>query len=182
MVIEEKVVRYAAPTLVGCKVANLMNLPKNICKTEDLQYCRKCLSLSGLDIQVLLERDCCRLIYLYRYSALQKILKQQKVQDFLATYGYSDFSVSAALYRLSDQLATKRDFPHEIGIFLGYPLADVQGFILHQGKNAKLSGCWKVYDNEEEALRTFSLYSDCRNQLCVKFQQGASLAELSIVG
>lgn len=182
MAIEEKMVRYAAPTLAGYKVANLMNLPKSICNAKDLQYCRKCLAFSGIDIQVLLERTDCRLIYLYRSSALNKLLKQKEIQDFLRIYGYSDFSVSAALGRLSNQLSTKENFPHEIGIFLGYPLADVQGFILHQGKNAKLSGCWKVYGNEEEALRTFSLYTDCRNQLCAKFQQGASLTELSCIG
>lgn len=182
MSIEEKMIHYAAPTLAGCKAANLFNLPKSICQAEDLQKCKNCLSCSGLDIQVLLEKGCCRLLYVYRHSALREILSQEKVQDFLAKYGYRDFSIPAALKLLSEHLSIKKDFPHEIGIFLGYPLADVEGFIFHQGKNAKLTGCWKVYDNEEEAVRTFSLYANCRAELCARYRQGSSLADLSVVG
>ena len=128
MPIEEKMVRYAAPTLAGCKAANLFNLPKSICQAEDLQKCKNCLSCSGLDIQVLLEKGCCRLLYVYRHSALREILNQEKIQEFLAQYG------------------------------------------------------WKVYDNEEEAVKTFSLYANCRAELCARYRQGSSLADLSVVG
>ena len=42
------------------------------------------------------------------------------------------------------------------------PLADVIGFIRHQGAAFCCVGCWKAYTNEEQARRTFALYRKCR--------------------
>lgn len=41
----------------------------------------------------------------------------------------------------------QEDFPHEMGILLGYPVEDVEGFIINNGKNELYTGYWKVYDN-----------------------------------
>lgn len=48
-----------------------------------------------------------------------------------------------------------KDFPHEIGLFLGYPLEDVQGFIENRAEGYKCVGCWKVYGDEEYAKQEF---------------------------
>ena len=40
-----------------------------------------------------------------------------------------------AAKRFREYKAGKADFPHEMGIFLGYPLGDVKGFIEHHGRN-----------------------------------------------
>ena len=47
------------------------------------------------------------------------------------------------LRQLSRRLCCEADFPHEIGVFLGYPLTDVVGFIENQGRNFTCCGCWK---------------------------------------
>ena len=79
------------------------------------------------------------------------------------------------LYR--PKLLQKPEFPHEIGIFLGYPLEDVDGFITHQGENCKLCGCWKVYGNVEQARRTFANYEKCRVFLCAKLSKGCNILQ-----
>lgn len=56
------------------------------------------------------------------------------------------------------------DFPHEIGIFLGYPLADVTGFIKNKGRNYLLCGMWKVYRQEETAATAFQYYRRMKEQ------------------
>ena len=186
MPIEECLVRYAAPTLAACKVANLISLPCCIAKPKELKQCQSCLSRSGIEIHLFQERHGRRLIYVYRRSALGKVLQESEIQNFLSDFGYVDFSPEAALAELSRRFSEMTDapasFPHEIGIFLGYPLADVRAFIVHQGKDARLTGDWKVYDNEEEALQTFSLYASCREKLSALFRQGHSLSELSVCG
>lgn len=187
MPIEENLIRYAAPTLAGCKVANLMNLPKENSSGQALHYCRQCLQCSGIQLHVFLETEERRLLYVYRCSALEELLKDRKIQAFLHKYGYRDFTVSACLKRLTARFAEQRyakkgTFPHEIGIFLGYPLDDVEGFILHQGKHAKLSGDWKVYGNVSLAKELFSRFADCRSLLRQKFYAGASLTDLSVAG
>ena len=47
------------------------------------------------------------------------------------------------------------DFPHEVGLFLGYPPGDVEGFRLNHGRNFKLCGLWKVYCDMEQATARF---------------------------
>lgn len=39
------------------------------------------------------------------------------------------------LERLSGRISASEDFPHEIGLFLGYPVDDVTGFIQNKGRN-----------------------------------------------
>ena len=52
-------------------------------------------------------------------------------------------------------------FPHEIGIFLGYPLADVTGFINNKGRNCKCIGTWKVYGDASSASKAFARFNKC---------------------
>jgi hypothetical protein len=81
---------------------------------------------------------------------------------FLAGQGYPR---SAPLFVLLDYLSKRcirDDFPHEIGIFLGYPVEDVRGFVAHKGRNYKLCGYWKVYGDVEKAKKCFRRYDACR--------------------
>ena len=71
-------------------------------------------------------------------------------------------------------------FPHEIGIFLGYPLGDVMGFIQNAGKNCKCSGCWKVYCDECEARRLFAQFQKCREIYARLWNQGRSVWQLTV--
>lgn len=63
-------------------------------------------------------------------------LNQSGVKDFLADYGYKSTDVDCCIKRLKSRLKNSDSFPHEIGIFLGYPLADVKGFIENAAKTA----------------------------------------------
>ena len=71
---------------------------------------------------------------------------------------------------------------HEIGLFLGYPLEDVQGFIENCGKNYRLCGCWKVYGDPQAALRCFARYEKCARVYLQCYQNGHSLSRLTVAG
>lgn len=85
----------------------------------------------------------------------------------------------AALAREEAQATMgEAEFPHEIGLVLGYPPADVSGFIRHKGADFLACGGWKAYSAPEAALRTFQ-----RNRLCAEeyrklHAQGVSLEAL----
>lgn len=112
----------------------------------------------------------------YREEMLGKRLSDGNAREILAKYGYcDDFSVEECLERLSARVREGGDFPHEIGIFLGYPIDDVKGFIENKGDNFKLCGAWKVYRNVESAQRTFENYNKCRRFLCNKLDEGVDL-------
>lgn len=66
--------------------------------------------------------------------------------------------LAALLSHLKKRLSQSEAFPHEIGLFLGYPLEDVIGFCRHKGEGCKLCGYWKVYGDVESARKSFALF------------------------
>ena len=66
----------------------------------------------------------------------------------------------AVLAELLHRLVLRADFPHEVGLFLGYPLEDVQGFEA-DSRAFKYAGTWKVYGDPAEAARRMALYKSC---------------------
>ena len=86
--------------------------------------------------------------------------------------------LEALLAALSGRLGQGGPFPHEVGLFLGYPPEDVEGFCRHGGRNYKLSGPWKVYGRVEEARARFRAFHRCRDALYRRVEEGRTLAQL----
>ena len=68
----------------------------------------------------------------------------------------------------------------QAGVLAGYPVEDVLGFIENAGQNCKCCGCWKVYCNECEAVRTFARYKKCRDIYKRLWQEGRSVLQLTV--
>lgn len=73
-----------------------------------------------------------------------------------------------------------REFPHEIGVFLDYPLEDVQGFMANGGAGAVCQGCWKAYGDAQEAYRRFRLYGKCREVYLSCYRRGFDVLRLTV--
>lgn len=175
-------VEFCSPTLASLKTANLFWLT---IKDEDdfqkqLKECHEILEEKGLFTMIMSKRPHKALIYVCRRSALQKDLQQPGVKDFLSGYGYQSIDVDETLEILQQKLKNDPQFPHEIGIFLGYPLGDVIGFIENAGQNSLCSGCWKVYCNECEAMKKFNRFKKCTQVYKRLWSQGRSLAKLTV--
>ena len=69
-------------------------------------------------------------------------------------------------------------FPHEAGVLLGYPLADVLAFIAHDGRDELACGVWKAYINPESAQACWQAMRECRSQALARYRTGATLSEL----
>ena len=78
------------------------------------------------------------------------------------------------------RLAEKGDFPHEIGLFIGYPPHDVRAFIENGAKNCKCVGCWKVYGDVEAAKRQFARFKKCTAVYCDKHKKGRTVEQLTV--
>ena len=76
------------------------------------------------------------------------------------------------------RLRENDEFPHEIGLFLGYPIEDVVGFIRYAGKGCKLSGLWKVYGDAEAASRLFDRLSRVCHAVTRRVDKGETLLEV----
>ena len=103
------------------------------------------------------------------------ILSFPTPHDALESCGYdTKLSVEEKLRILEERISCG-SFPHEIGIFLGYPVDDVLGFIENKGANYLFCGFWKVYSNPRKAKRAFDEYVHCRDYLCDNIQRGVEL-------
>ena len=80
------------------------------------------------------------LIYMYRPDRLQQDLKDETAGRILAQKGYPLDNTSHCVAELARRLNYGSEFPHEIGLFLGYPSEDVYGFIKEGSGNAKYVG------------------------------------------
>ncbi len=168
--IEHTLAVHSAPALLDIKCANLISV--SIDESDMYDYRQEFESRSKLRMRVLCQCRERQLLYVYHETLLAMQLSQPEIRAFLTQYGYTeDMNLQQMLGTLASRMQCER-FPHEIGIFLGYPLADVQGFIENNGKNCLLCGCWKVYNDPESARRTFANYDRCREILCDKLQQG----------
>ncbi len=173
----EKLAIYTAPTLLGIKCGSLFSISTaefDIDAHIKIFNCKA--SGKSLKIKKLYDYKERSLLLIYNEKLMQKRLSDVEAKGLLSYFGYSsDFSAEEYLNHLGIRLLESEIFPHEIGIFLDYPLEDVIGFMKNKGENYKLCGCWKVYGNEEKARRTFVNYAKCRSFLCSKLNQGVDL-------
>ena len=179
---ENYLILHCAPTLAGIKTANLFSytFTSQSELMNSLLLVNEKLNSKGVYAEILRIRNSNALSLVYRKSLLNSDFSRKGVKDFLRLCGYDGNLIDNFIQRLKVRFDCSRGFPHEIGLFLGYPLQDVIGFIENEGKNSKCAGCWKVYTNEYEAVRIFAKYRKCKNVYTKLFFQGRSIEGLTI--
>ena len=182
MVVETLMVRHGAPTLAGMKTGSLFNvhMVNSAELVQEVVQINQTLEPKGARLIIIRRGNRSVLLYLYRETLLAQCLACPKAQELLQACGYTVFTPHAALDTLRFRLQTQAGFPHEIGLFLGYPLADVTGFIRNRGRNCLLCGCWKVYGEAEKAICTFARYRKCTDIYSKRFNAGYSLGKLTV--
>ena len=175
------IVRHCAPTLAGLKIGNLFSY-----KYEDLNELNSIISnmnqtlnQKGVYFILVKAKDGMALVYVFRLKQLADRLSEPEIQAFLKKCGYTEFTVWTCLNRLQERLKDS-DFPHEIGVFLGYPLDDIIDFIDNKGADCKCSGFWKAYNNVSEAEKTFKRFDKCIRIYCKEHMEGADLLKLTV--
>ena len=155
---EDLIIKHCSPTLAGIKTANLFNCPYSSrleCEC-DVRKLNKMFCKKGIKVLPLKFSNGKALIYIFRPSKLAVDLSDEYACKLLESQGYHSHDATRCIRELRHRLKDSTEFPHEIGLFLGYPPEDVRGFILHKGNCCKYSGCWKVYGNEEKAVKEFA--------------------------
>lgn len=178
---ERQLVYHCGLTLHGVKVASMFAIDKEAVKKESIEInlLRGMLRKGGIEIAVLKSCEHKLLFLVYHRKTLAKTLSVKGVKAFLTQYGYhQQQTLEEKVNLLKAHVQSSGSFPHEIGIFLGYPLEDVIGFIEHKGKKSKWAGYWKVYGNVEEAKGLFQQFTADKTQLCKRWEKGASIAQI----
>ncbi len=182
MITEKKLIDHCALTLSSLKTASLFTIQIEDKKTlaHELLFWNDQFVQRGIKIVLLKVGVSSALVYMYREDMLSQDMNNIKAKAILAQYGYEDLTVTEALEMLSKRLSTYDEFPHEIGLFLGYPPEDVEGFICNRGRNCNLCKYWKVYGNEDEALLKFAKYDKCKAVYKKLWQEGYDILKLTV--
>ncbi|HEX3022774.1 MAG TPA: DUF3793 family protein [Lachnospiraceae bacterium] len=172
--VEMQIARQCAPLLAGIKISNILithvtgkNGVSSIFQDSPIKM--KYLHIGPDRVAILL----------YRMTELVKLLQDIQVQRLMKSYGYQNMEVEAVLElfasRYSMYMKEREEFPHEMGILLGYPIDDVLGFINNEGKNYLYTGYWKVYSNLYDTLHLFERFKHAKLMMVQLVMRGFSM-------
>lgn len=175
--IELQIVLQCAPTLAGIKTSNLLIVPKD--QEDQVRYVLRHSGLMGY--RLVYDRQ--RVVFLvFNRDMLMSYLAKDDIREFLAGYGYRTdafgYSLRNFQERYDSYVHNREEFPHEMGVFLGYPLDDVVGFINNGGDGFVLSGYWKVYSNKTEAQELFEKFDNVKDDMVRMISKGLSIKEI----
>lgn len=175
--IGNQLVLQCAPLIVGLKMSNLF-----IIQNEHISKMYRLLKESRISYYVFLVTEKMSTLFLYDREKLENFLSKKQTRLFFQEEGYLDFDLQKVLFRFRCQYrlywSGKRDFPHELGLLLGYPIEDVNGFILNKGKKSLYTGYWKVYDDVQGKKELFRMYELAKETLIQLVFNGISIAEI----
>ena len=179
---DEVVIRHCSPTLAGLKTGSLFSYRYDSEDElrRDIRAMNRVLVPKGLRVLSLSCKQGRALIYLYRPSRLGRDLTAPVAAHLLEDRGYPWGDPDLCVVKLIQQLRSQEEFPHEIGLFLGYPPDDVEGFIHYGPKRSKCVGDWRVYGNEEQARRLFAQYRACTRAYQAQLKCGKTVEQLAV--
>ena len=177
---DELIINHCAPALSGIKIANIFTyqydskkeLEKEVSSYNDILSCR------NINISIIKDDNNKAIVYVYNEKELENYLLDDEIFEILESYGYKSRNIYDSIEFLKTRMQYAESFPHEIGIFLGYPLIDINGFINNYGKNSLYTGYWKVYHNKNEAIKIFDNYNKCRDFYISTFLNGKGILEI----
>lgn len=184
--VESVLACHAAPCLAGIKPANLVAFT-----SSDLQWCdayNALLNAQGIYFTPLCVWERRAQILVYRKAWLAQLCFERPVIQVLQSFGYeTNKGFDAILRGLKQRMAAfaqrqnecyKDIFPHEIGLFLGYPVEDVVQYVKNGGRDCLFCGYWKVYSNPDRARQVFHQYTECKERFALQIKRGMTLSQI----
>ena len=137
----------------------------------------------GLDYVELKVEAESSLVLFYDSETLAATLSERRNAMWLARMGYpvadaqervppvggspSTAAVDGHLSSMLEHLVSRAgecDLPHEVGIFIGYPLKDVAGFMRNIPSTPVHNGVWRVYGDAHESLVRMKEYAQIETE------------------
>lgn len=143
----KRILEMLGPVILGSKPSEILNISGKIdikqSKLNDIQsFFNNC---SKISYRIINTHDGGVRVLFINEKSLSRVLSNKKCVNFLKFVGYpSEYNLNNYIDFLVYKLHLEK-FPDEIGIFLGYPLKDVLGFMGY-GKNElfEIKG-WRIY-------------------------------------
>lgn len=175
--IETQLAIHGAPVLSGLKVSNLIMIPNQW--KDAISWILKDTHLKLYLLYIGEEKSA---LFMYHPQQLAQYLMQPQTFGMLRKMGYVETSFEGLVTKLAERYTDfrhgKRGFPHEMGLFLGYPTEDVKGFIENKGKNFLYAGYWKVYEDIAQKIQLFQAFDKARETLLGLMANGFRMQEI----
>jgi len=176
--VELRLIIQNAAVLKGKRISGMLFL-------NDKELARISMKLHNTNISLIILCTCKKrhLVMVYRAKELEEHLRSKEVSDYLREFGYRRDDFISNLIRLHQRMNgfynKMKEFPHEVGVFLGYPICDIKGFLENKGERYLHSGYWKIYDNLEETRKKFLSYDEAREIAIDEFLSGRELESIA---
>ena len=176
--VELRLIIQNAAVLKGKSISGMLFL-------NDKELARISMKLHNTNISLIILCTCKKrhLVMVYRAKELEEHLRSKEVSDYLREFGYRRDDFISNLIRLHQRMNgfynKMKEFPHEVGVFLGYPICDIKGFLENKGERYLHSGYWKIYGNLEETRKKFLSYDEAREIAIDEFLSGRELESIA---
>ncbi len=175
--LETQMALQCAPLMAGIKISNLL-----IVQNSNVGDVEKILEGTPITSDILYQTSRKTTFLLYRASEVKNYLNTEKVKVAMHQFGYEKMDLPSILKELSVRyhgyMSRREEFPHELGLLLGYPVEDVLGFIENRGQNFLYTGYWKVYGNVDEAVALFARFERVKEQMIRMVSVGMDIPEI----
>lgn len=167
--------------LAGAKPANLISLVnrtrscgRNLYQLWQRHHEELATRLADLNFIVLQTRERALLLLCYNRTHLERHLSHAGIRALLYKAGYEDTtSGEKLLQELCIRIGKNDSFPHEIGLFIGYPAKDVAAFMGLVNLPFTCQGPWKIFGNPERSLGLAEQHRCCRQRMGELLSSGA---------
>lgn len=160
----KRIVELLGPVILGTKPAEILSFPNNdkdfesnVSKLEKFFSVCKKIQL----IKFKYNSNSIKILF-YNPRTLENTLNDKRNIKILKDIGYPNiYNLNLYLEHIVNKMI-KGNIPDEIGIFLGYPLKDVLGFIGHPSlKLTKVNG-WRVYGDPRISDKKFNEFTKAK--------------------
>ena len=154
----KRILEMLGAVILGSKPAEIINVPgskedKKIKLSQIEAFFSNC---SRITYRIITTHDGGKRVLFINEKSMEKVLVNKRCINFLKFVGYSsDYQLNDYMDELVFRLQSE-EFPHEIGVFLGYPLKDVLGFMGY-GKNELVEvKNWRIYGDKEISYEVYN--------------------------
>lgn len=174
----------SAEVLSGAKPANLLSIVnrtrpcgRNLYQIWQAHYKDVAHRLPLLHFKLLQSNDKSLLLLCYSKQQLEQQVSHTGIRTLLHKAGYDkNASLDELLTELEHRIDQNDRFPHEIGLFIGYPAKDVAAFMGLIKLPFACQGPWKIYGNPAHSLNLAEKHRCCRQRMATILATGSHKA------
>lgn len=174
----------SSEVLGGVKPANLVSLVnrtrpcgRNLYQLWQSRHQELSARLANICFKTLQTRERALLLFCYNPDQLETHLAHAGIRVLLKKAGYdTTLSSEALLTELCRRFESSGVFPHEIGLFIGYPAKDVAAFMGLVTLPFACQGPWKIYGNPVQSLGLADQHRCCRQRMAAILATGDHMA------